>query len=549
MIIEFQSDVIALQRIGRVVSAVRHKTTSKYSYLESTLVGRTDAALTLSPLIAGSLLVTLLGVGGCAVGPDFKAPAAPPEAAYTEQGLPKSTVEAPVLGGAAQHFGIGKDIPAQWWTLFRSPEIDALVREAIANSPTLESAKATLRQAHEILKANEGGLLLPSVSASAQGARERLAGATLGLPYNPEFTLLNASVNASYNLDVFGGARRQIEGYAAQLDYTRYQLEATYLTLTSSVVTTAMREAGLRAQVRATEEIADAQAKQLDVVRQQFAVGAIPRATVLQQQTQLATTRASLPGLQKQLAQTRNQLAVLIGKTPSVAQLPVINLEALTLPTQLPVSLPSELVRQRPDIQASEAQLHQASAQVGVATAAQLPQFTLSAQYGVEGTQPGHLLSPANTIWSLAGGVVQPIFNGGQLSAQRRAASAAYDAAYAQYRTVVLQAFQNVADTLVALEADARTLAANAEADDLARQTLDLAQVQYGLGAVSYLTLLDTQRQFQQAHISLVQAQAARFADTATLFQALGGGWWNRTQPPADTANAAADVGSHAQQK
>jgi NodT family efflux transporter outer membrane factor (OMF) lipoprotein len=493
--------------------------------------------------IKGCVLIAALGLAGCAVGPDFKAPARPRDASYTERELPVATVNAPGLGGAAQHFAPGQDIPAQWWTLFQSPEIDGLVRAALANSPTLGAAQATLRQARETLKGNTGGLLLPSLTGQAQATRERPSAITSGAPSGggfgvPDLNLFNANVNVSYNIDVFGSSRRQIEGYQAQVDYSNYQLEATYLTLTANVVTAGMQEASLRAQLKATQEIADAQAQELDLVQKQFSVGAVARSTVLQQETQLATTRATIPGLEKQLEQTRNQLAVLMGNTPSRAQLPVVTLEGLTLPTELPVSLPSELVRQRPDIKAAEAQLHQASAQVGVATAALLPQFTITAQYGNEASTFGHLLDPASNFWSLAAGITQPIFKGGQLAAQRRAAIAAHDAAWQQYRGTVLQAFQNVADSLVALDEDAKTLAADARADDLARETLEQVQGQYKLGAVSYINLLDAQRQYYQAHVTLVQAQAARFTDTAALFQALGGGWWNRAQPLADISLA-----------
>ncbi len=494
-------------------------------------------------------LAAAMLLGGCAVGPDFKLPAAPKETSYTEQPLPAATASAPGLGGASQRFAPGGDISAQWWTLFHSAEIDALIKEALTNSPTLGAAQATLRQARETLRANQGGLLMPSVTAQTQGSRQRTSGGATGTSFGAaELNTLNATVSVSYNVDVFGSARRQIEGVEAQVDASRFQLEATYLTLTANVVTTALREASLRAQLRATEEIAEAQAQQLRLVQQQFSVGAVPRSTVLQQQTQLATTRASIPGLEKQLGQTRDQLAVLIGKAPSAAELPVIRLENLTLPTELPVSLPSSLVRQRPDIKASEAQLHQASAQIGVATAAMLPQFSITGDYGYQGSRLANLFNPANVLWSLAGGLTQPIFKGGQLTAERRAAIAAYDAAWQQYRSTVLQGVQNVADTLVALETDARTLAADVEADSLARETLDLAAAQYKLGAVSYLTLLDAQRQYYQAHVTLIQAQATRFTDTATLFQALGGGWWNRTESLAEVPSPSAWSGQVEQQ-
>ncbi len=477
----------------------------------------------------------VLALTGCAVGPDFKTPAPPEGSGYTPTALPASTAAAPGTAGAAQQFETGADIPAQWWTLFRSEPLDALIRMALAQSPSLGAAQATLREARETLAAERGGLLFPSVDAQGQGARERASGVTLGAPgYNPELTVLNATVNVSYSVDVFGGARRQIEGYQAQVDYANYQLEATYLTLTSSVVSTAIKEASLRGQLRATQDVLGAEEKQLSIVERQFSVGAIPRATLLNQQTLVATTRSTLPGLEKSLAQTRHQLAVLVGRPPSDASLPEFSLENLNLPSELPVTLPSALVRQRPDIRASEASLHQASAQVGVATAALYPQIGLSAQYGREALAWQGLSNPANTIWTLGASVTQPLFRGGQLTAQRRAALAAYDAAENQYHQTVLLAFENVADSLRALELDAATLVSIEQTEAIARKALELTQAQYRLGAVSAVSLLDSQRQFASAHVNLVSAQAARLTDTVALFQALGGGWWNRPEPLAD---------------
>jgi NodT family efflux transporter outer membrane factor (OMF) lipoprotein len=479
-----------------------------------------------------------LVLAGCAVGPNFKAPPAPTTTRYTEAATPAQTASAPGVAGAAQRLVPGSDIPAQWWSVFQSAEIDRLVQEALLNSPTLGAAQATLRQARETLRADQGGLLYPSVTGSVDASRQRTTGGGRG---GAELNTLNASVDVSYNVDVFGGSRRQIEASRAHVDFEQQQLEATYLTLTANVVTTALREASLRAQLKATQDVADVQAKFLEIVQMQFSVGAAPRSTVLQQQTQLATTRATIPGLEKQLGQVRNQVAILIGRTPSEAELPTVTLESLTLPTELPLSLPSSIVRQRPDIRASEAQLHQASAQVGVATANLYPQLNLTASYGGAGSSFANVFSPANRVWSLASAFTAPIFNGGQLAAENRAAVAAYDAAWQQYRSTVLQAFQNVADTLVALDSDARTLAADAEADALASETLSLTQAQYRLGGVSYLSLLTAQQQYYQSHVALVQAEAQRFTDTATLLQALGGGWWNRAEPLAEVAGPPAD--------
>lgn len=473
----------------------------------------------------------LLALAGCASGPDFKSPSQDvigSTKAYTPQALPAQTDSAKGTGGAAQAFHENADIPAQWWTLFQSPELDQWIRAALNNNPGMAAAQASLLQAKENLAAQTGSLDYPSVGVQAGAQREHQNAASVGKPGGATFNLYNASVAVSYSVDVFGLNHRTLEGAQAQVDYQRYQLEATYLALTSNVVTTAIREASLRAQLQATKDVLDAQEKQLAVVDKQFSVGAIPRASLLSQRNQVAQTRALLPGLQKQLEQTRHALAVLAGEFPADAKLPQFTLESLHLPTDLPVSLPSELVRHRPDIRASEELLHQASAQVGVATAAQYPQFTLSANYGGGATTIGNMFSSGNTAWSLGGSMLAPIFNGGSLSAKKRAAEAGYKQAFELYRSTVLTAFQNVADTLRALEDDATALKAQADAEAVAKESLDLATQQYKLGAVSYLVLLDAQRSYQQAHIGLVQAQATRYADTAALFQAMGGGWWQR---------------------
>jgi len=482
------------------------------------------------------LALAVLGaaLAGCAVGPDFRRPDAPANTSYTPEPMPAATASSPGREGASQRFEAGKDIPDQWWALFHSPALDELIRDALAKSPTLGAAQAALRQARENLTA-ERGQLFPSIDAQLAGARERVSGATVGVPgTNPELTVINATLNASYNLDVFGGARRRIEGAASQVDFARFELEATYLTLTSSIVATAIRDASLRAQLDATREILAAEEGELAVVERQHELGAVSRIGLLSQQTQVAATRATLPALEKARAQTRHQLAILAGRAPSDPDLPEFSLDQLTLPDELPLSLPSSLARQRPDILAAEATLHQASAQIGVATAALYPQVALTAQLGRSAGSWSALRSPDNTIWSLMAGIVQPIFHGGQLTAQRRAALAAYDQAAHQYRQTVLLAFANVADALRALDTDATALAAISDTDVFARKTLDLTAAQYRLGAVSYLALLDAQRQYRLAHINLVQAQADRLADTVDLFQALGGGWWNRTEPVAE---------------
>jgi NodT family efflux transporter outer membrane factor (OMF) lipoprotein len=308
------------------------------------------------------------------------------------------------------------------------------------------------------------------------------------------------------------------------------------------VVTAAIQEASLRGQIEATQEIIKALSDQLDVVRHQFEVGAANRADVLTQQSEVATTRATLPPLQKQLEQQQHLLLALIGRFPSEGRRDHFRLASLRLPSRLPVSLPSQLVAQRPDVRAAEAQLHQASAQIGVAIANRLPQFNLTGYYGSAALTTATLFTPSTAIWSVAASGTQPIFHGFTLLHQERAAKAAYDVADAQYRNTVLTAFQNVADVLRALQLDAATLKAQQAATSAASETLELARSQYGLGAITYVTLLNAQRSYQQARLALVQAQAARYADTAALYQALGGGWWNRTDVIADPFSPNAGV-------
>ncbi|TFW15699.1 efflux transporter outer membrane subunit [Duganella callida] len=489
----------------------------------------------------GVTALVAAGLGGCALGPDFKSPAAPATAgdSYTPTPLPSRTASAPGPGGAAQQFAFGQEIPAQWWTLFRSPALDELIRGALAQNPNMAAAEAALRQVQENYNAQAGNLLYPSVNAQLGATRQKTSVATAGAAAGV-YNVYNASVAVAYTPDVFGRTRRTLESAQAAIDYQRFQVEATYLTLSANVVTTAIQEASLRAQLKATREVLDALTKQQNVIEKQFEYGAIPRTSVLSQRNQVAQINATIAPLEKALAQARHQLSVLAGKLPGEGGMPEFALENLTLPEQLPVSLPSALVRQRPDVRASEEALHQASAQIGVATAAQYPQFTLSGSYGSAADTFGKLFDSQTSLWNLAAGVTQPIFNGGALSAQRRAAEAAYDTAASQYRATVLTAFQNVADTLRALDADAAALKSQAEAEALAKETLDLSEQQYKLGGISYLVLLDAQRSYQQTHIALVQAQAARYADTAALFQALGGGWWNRANgAPAATAVSA----------
>jgi NodT family efflux transporter outer membrane factor (OMF) lipoprotein len=466
------------------------------------------------------------------VGPNFHPPASPHVARYTHTPLPAKTVSVASAGkaGKAQHYMNGQDISAEWWYLFRSPPINDLINTGLANSPNLAAAYAALRVAQENLNVQIGNSLLPAFNAQVGGQRQLFSGLSTnsGTATSPIFNLFNANVNVSYTLDVFGGARRQIEALAAQVDYKQFQLIAAYLTLTSNIATTAITVASLQAQIDATKALIRAEKNQLTILRDQYRLGGVAESNVLTQETLVEQTIATLPPLEKSLSLNRHALSVLVGAYPN-GPLPTVKLDTITLPTKLPVSLPSRIVRQRPDVRASEALLHAASAQIGVATANLLPQFNLTGSYGWLAATPSTLFGTNTNVWSIATQITQPVFHGGALLAARRAAIAAYDQTFAQYRQIVLQAFQNVADSLRALETDARTFKAQKAAEIAARNNLRLTTDQYRLGGVSYLSLLTAQEQYQQTVIARIQSQAARYTDTVALFQSLGGGWWNKS--------------------
>ncbi len=474
-------------------------------------------------------LVAVLALSSCMVGPDFEKPTAPPNAGLTPEAMPASPIAAAnVPGGEAQQFVEGQDIPGQWWTLFHSEPLNTLVTEALKANPSLEAAQANLRQAQELVSA-EKGVFFPQVNASASTTRQKISGAAFGNPNSQQiFTLTTGSLSVAYGFDFFGGERRQLESTEAQAEYQRHQLEAAYLTISSNVVAAAIQEASLRLQIAATQEIIQDQGQFLDVLHKQLDLGGTTRSAVLAQEATLNATRASLPNLQKQLAQQRILLTALAGRFPSQEIQQTFDLTALQLPQELPISLPSKLVEQRPDIQASQALLHQASAQVGVSISAMLPQFTINASLGNSVLDAASLFSGPG-VWSLGVGVMAPLFRGGQLLHQKRASEAALDAAAANYKNVVIGAFQNVADALRALQYDASTLEAQVAAEKSAAENLNITRDQYKLGAINYTTLLNAETTYQQAHVNRVIAQASRYADTAALFQALGGGWWNRT--------------------
>ncbi|GAC1694260.1 MAG: efflux transporter outer membrane subunit [Steroidobacteraceae bacterium] len=483
-------------------------------------------------MVARKLGVAVLAaaVSACAVGPDFHAPAPPATTQYTRAPQPAATVAAAGHSGAAQTLIADRDIPADWWTLFHCEPLDALVRQSLTDNPSVQAASAKLRNAAETWRAQRGGLLLPAVDAKASAERLKEPGAALGQPGLPAvtFDLFNASVGVTYRLDFFGASRRQVETLRAQTDFQRFELEAAYLTLAGNVVTTAVNIASLHAQITALTEIITSEHDQMKVVQRQFDAGAASRSDVLAQQTQVAANEALLPGLQKQLAQAQHRLAVLAGRTPDDSSLPDFTLDQLTLPGELPLSVPAKLVRQRPDVQAAEALLHQSTAQLGVATANLYPQLNLTGSIGSETVSASDLFKSGTGAWNIGGTLLQPLFRGGQLHGLRRAARADLDRATADYRQAVLSALQDVADTLRALEADARTLQADATTETDARDALAITKLQYQAGGVSYLALLNAQRTYLQARQVRIQAEAARYADTAALLQALGGGWWNR---------------------
>ncbi|CAB3740834.1 Outer membrane protein oprM precursor [Achromobacter denitrificans] len=480
----------------------------------------------LAPRGLAALALSLL-LAGCAVGPDFRSPAAPAVDAYVAPG-------AAPAADAGQQLAAGADIPAQWWRLFQSEALDALVRQALAASPTLDEARARLRQAAEDLNAETGGRLLPSVDGNLSVARQKVDPSAFGVPVAEQpapFTLYNASIDVSYTLDVFGANRRALEGLGAQVDYQRHELQAARMSLAANVVTAAIRQADLSERRDVTRELLAAQMRQRDIMRQRLDAGGVSQADLSNQELLVAQTRATLPPLDYQLAQVTHQLATYLGLPPADLRQPPLRLADLTLPPDVPTGVPSALTRQRPDVLAAEALWHRASADVGVATANLYPQFTLTASFGSQRTRAGDLSNGVN-VWNLGLGLAQPLFHGGELRARQRSAQAAYDAAAAAYRQTVLDGFRQVADALRALQTDGEAYLAQDDARRRADEAERIAQGRYRAGGISHLSLLDSQRQQLQTRLARAEADAARYADTAALLQALGGGWWNEAGAP-----------------
>jgi NodT family efflux transporter outer membrane factor (OMF) lipoprotein len=491
------------------------------------------AALLTGCLILSSGSPALLG--GCAVGPDFVRPAAPAATGYTREAQAAATIAA---DGVAQGFSADTELPAEWWRLFKSAPLDATVQRALVNSPTLQAAEASLRQSRDNLRAGDG-LFYPQTDAGLGATRARSAPAQDGSSSpGSVFNVATASGGIAYVLDVFGGERRAVEGLGAQVEVQRFAGKAAYLTLSANVVDTCIARAAYVAQARATEELIELETDQLRSIEAQVRAGASPYANLLSQRSLISANQALLAPLQQKISQAGHLLALLGGDLPGQATLPDIELGSLALPTDLPLSLPSDLVRQRPDILSAEAQLHAASAEIGVATAALFPSFSLSATYGAAGSSLGKLFGAAGRFWSVGPSLTAPLLHGGSLRAQRQAAIDAFDVQQAHYRQAVLSAFGEVADALKALEHDARSLQAQGDAQRAAAEALGLLQANYRAGLVAYIDVLGADVQLHTAAIARLQAVAQRHQDTVALFVALGGGWWNAPGVVAGSAKS-----------
>jgi NodT family efflux transporter outer membrane factor (OMF) lipoprotein len=490
-------------------------------------------SITNPPRSRVGLFLTVLAcstIAGCAVGPDFKKPTAPNVSDYTGAPLSTTVASPNVSGGEAQHFVEGGDIPADWWTLFHSKPLNDLIERSLANNHDLKAAQAALSVAREAALAQRGAYY-PNVTAGFSASRQQQPGSLAPVPINNSFQydLFTPQVSVSYAPDIFGLNRRTVESLDAQEQSARFQMTAAHITLSANVATAAIQEASLEAQVDATRQLIAANADMVRILQYQLSKGYAGRLDLAAQQAQSAQAVAALPPLLKQLAQQHDLLAVLAGRFPSEAPVEKFELTDLQLPQALPVSLPSVLVAQRPDVRQAEANMHAASAQIGIAVANRLPNIQLTANAGSTALAIGQVFGPGTGFWSLGAALAAPVFDGGTLMHQERGARAAYVQASEQYRSTVLGAVQNVADTLTALEQDAEGLKAAAAAEQAAKVTLDLSQRQYKDGYASYLSLLSAEQSYQQARINLVLAQVNRYVDTAALFQALGGGWWHRT--------------------
>jgi NodT family efflux transporter outer membrane factor (OMF) lipoprotein len=467
---------------------------------------------------AGALIATLL-LGACTVGPNYRRPALPTAAGYGAAATPSAS--APTLA-------VGADVPAQWWRVYHCDELDALVALALKNNSTISAARAAQRAAQEQVRAQRG-VSAPQVTGSLQPTRQKFAN-TLASPLsnNEElYSLTTTQLSVSYAPDLWGGNRRAVESLQAQADAQRFELEAARLTLASNVVAAAIQDALLRAQIADNQAIVDAQRETLASFERQLKLGQASSADVAAQQALLAQAQAALPPLDKQLRVNRDLLAALVGRTPGEPVDVRFALSSLSLPDQLPLSLPAQLVEHRPDVRLAEEQLHAASAQIGVAKAARLPNVELTANVGSAALGLVPAFGPASDFWALAANLTQPIYDGGTLRHRQRAAEAAYDQAAAQYQGAVVGAFQNTADALHAIRTDGEAVATAETAEAVSRHSLAIAQHQLTAGQGTALAVLGAEATERQSRLALSQAQASRYADVAGLFQALGGGWWN----------------------
>ena len=492
--------------------------------------------------VAAALAVSTVLSSCIAVGPDYLAPAPPEAARYTREPLP-GTHTAPGSTGGAQRFAYGGDLPQQWWRVFRSHPLNRLVEEALRNNQNLQSTMSALRAAKEVVYAQQTKYF-PTASANFNPTRQQTPASLTPIPANGAqvFDLYTAQVLVSYAMDVWGLNRRTVESQQALADAQRFTVEAAYLALTANVVVAAIQEASLRGQIEATNQLIAIVRKMVGILRQQLNAGYTNRIDVAAQEAALAQVEATLPPLQKQLAITRDLLTALLGRYPNEEPYQRFTLDSLQLPHDLPVSLPSQLIKQRPDVRLAEEQMHSASALVGVATANMLPNFTINANGGYTALTLAGLLHPFNAFWLLSGNVTQTVFDAGNLLHLRRQAEANYDQTGWTYRSVLIGALQNVADALHALQYDADALRAAREFERAAKVSLDLSRQQMETGQANVLFLLLAQQTYLQSQIAVVQARANRLSDTAALFQALGGGWWNRIEPPTEKI---LDVGSN----
>ena len=474
------------------------------------------------------LTIILAMLGGCEVGPNFDRPAAPDTDRYTHELQSEATVEA---DGQSQYFTSSNTLIADWWKLFGSAVLNAILNKAIANNPTLQASEASLRQSQDSMRAGYG-VFFPQIQAGVGVSRQRAASQSQGLQTGSKiFNLITLSSTVSYAIDVFGGARRSVESLRAQADYQRYENVAAYLILSANVVNTSIARAAYVAEIRSTKQLIKLEKEQLRLTQAQVRAGTTPYSNVLSVQSLIAADQVSLAPLEQNVSQSEHLLATLEGEFPSKANLPDIDLIGLSLPVDLPVSLPSDLVNQRPDILAAEAQMHVASAKIGVATALMFPSFSLNGTFGTSGSNFGDLTAASGKFWSIGPSATIPLFQGTTLWFGRRAAIDAYQQSRANYRQTVLGAFEQVADSLKALEHDAEALKAQVEAKNAAGEALKLLQANYHAGLVDYLAVLTADVQFHETTIAYLQAVAQRYQDTVALFVALGGGWWNAQDP------------------